>query len=269
MHFLPASVPENLSVGCTGSAATSTGCESAAFLLSLCMGIHVCVWRVCDCGWVPEVRVGCRDFTLPVYAHSVMILSLQLLNSLAVVTFMLPPFILWVVPMAYLNNKMTTKYRKCARELKRLSSNLRSPMFRKSNNDILQIVSDCVRCRRTHSESLTASHSQRVAGVSEHFNESINGLITVRAFDATAAFTAKSCETVDDCSRAQMAQQASPRWLGMRVSSLASVSIFITSFGILISPNRRDLPTAASWCHYAIMSAGGGASGTRRSACVE
>ena len=87
--------------------------------------------------------------------------------------------------------------------MKRLSSNLRSPLF-------------------------------------QHFNESINGLTTVRAFDALAAFTAKSGQTVDDWSRAQMCQQSSPRWLGMRISSLSSVSIFITSFGWPEAGQSRD-----------------------------
>ena len=147
--------------------------------------------------------VNCLDFTVPVYFHSVTMLALQLLTSLGVVSVMLPGFILWVVPMAWANNWLTTKYRNCAREVKRLSSNLRSPLF-------------------------------------QHFNESINGLTTVRAFDALPAFTAKSGQAVDDCSRAQMCQQASPRWLGMRISSLSSVSIFITSFGVLWSPDRLD-----------------------------
>ena len=45
----------------------------------------------------------------------------------------------------------------------------------------------------------------------------INGLTTVRAFDAINSFILKSEKNVDDWTRAQMAQQASPRWLGMRV----------------------------------------------------
>eukprot|EP01043_Picozoa_sp_COSAG02_P026307 COSAG02_NODE_1512_length_12212_cov_4.145133_8_plen_889_part_00 len=147
--------------------------------------------------------VNCLDFTVPVYFHSVAMLALQLLTSLAVVSVMLPGFVLWVVPMAWANNWLTTKYRNCAREVKRLSSNLRSPLF-------------------------------------QHFNESINGLTTVRAFDALPAFVLKSGQTVDDWSRAQMCQQSSPRWLGMRISSLSSVSIFITSFGVLWWPNRLD-----------------------------
>jgi ABC-type multidrug transport system fused ATPase/permease subunit len=147
--------------------------------------------------------INSLDFTLPVYYHQALMLFLQLLNSLAVVAAMLPPFILWVVPMAYWNNWLTAQYRNCARELKRLGSNLRSPMF-------------------------------------QHFNESINGLITVRAFDAVPTFEEKSKQTVDDYARAQMAQSCAPRWLGMRISALAAVSIGLTAGGVIISRNQMD-----------------------------
>jgi ABC-type multidrug transport system fused ATPase/permease subunit len=160
--------------------------------------------------------INSLDFTVPVYYHSVMMLALQLLNSLAVVAVMLPPFMLWVLPMAYLNHKLTTKYRNCARELKRLCSNKKSPIF-------------------------------------THFNETINGLITVRAFDAVGAFTAKSGETVDDQSRAQMCLWAAARWLGMRISALGACSIFIAALGILVDPGRLDAGLVGVVMTYAEM----------------
>eukprot|EP01047_Picozoa_sp_COSAG01_P116827 COSAG01_NODE_45503_length_405_cov_233.258900_1_plen_113_part_01 len=74
----------------------------------------------------------------------------------------------------------------------------------------------------------------------QHFNESINGLITVRAFDAVPTFEEKSKQTVDDYARAQMAQSCAPRWLGMRISALAAVSIGLTAGGVIISRNQMD-----------------------------
>ena len=67
------------------------------------------------------------------YYHSVVMLFLRLLTSLAVVSVMLPVFIIWVLPLAYVNNYLTAQYRNTAREVKRLTSNLRSPLFQHFN----------------------------------------------------------------------------------------------------------------------------------------
>ena len=160
--------------------------------------------------------INSLDFTVPVYYHSVGKLGLEMLTSLTVVCLTLPPFVVWVVPLFYLNNALTARYRNCAREVKRLSSNLRSPLF-------------------------------------QHFNESINGLTTVRAFAAIPEFTQKSNKNVDDCSRAMMAMQAAPRWLGMRISSLSSVSILITALGIAWFPDRLDAGLAGIVLTYTEM----------------
>ena len=66
---------------------------------------------------------------------------LDLASSFAMIIVVLPMFILWVAPMLFLYFRVQKRYRKTARELKRLSSTARSPIF-------------------------------------QHFNETINGLIT-------------------------------------------------------------------------------------------
>ena len=76
------------------------------------------------------------DVSTPVQYHQLIVVTLQLLNSLVVVAVMLPVFFIWLVPMAYINNALTTKYRICGRELKRLASNSRSPMFQHFNETI-------------------------------------------------------------------------------------------------------------------------------------
>ena len=69
------------------------------------------------------------DISTPVQYHHLIVVTLQLINSLVVVGVMLPIFFIWLLPMAYLNHKLTSRYRICTRELKRLASNSRSPMF--------------------------------------------------------------------------------------------------------------------------------------------
>ena len=76
------------------------------------------------------------DISTPVQYHQLIVVTLQLLNSLLVVGVMLPVFFIWLVPMAYLNNSLTARYRVCGRELKRLASNSRSPMFQHFNETI-------------------------------------------------------------------------------------------------------------------------------------
>ena len=69
------------------------------------------------------------DISTPVQYHQLIVVTLQLINSLVVVGVMLPIFFIWLLPMACLNHKLTSRYRICTRELKRLASNSRSPMF--------------------------------------------------------------------------------------------------------------------------------------------
>lgn len=87
----------------------------------------------------------------------------------------------------------------------------------------------------------------------QHFNETINGLLTVRAFQAVPDFVLKSGKTVNDCSRAEMAQNCSPQWLGIRISSLAACSMFLTSLGIVLQPNRLDAGLVGLVLTYANM----------------
>ena len=65
----------------------------------------------------------------------------------------------------------------------------------------------------------------------------------------------KSGRTVNDCSRAEMAQNCSPQWLGIRISSLAACSMFLTSLGIVLQPNRLDAGLVGLVLTYANMGA--------------
>ncbi len=189
------------------------------------------------------------DISTPVQYHQLIVVTLQLLNSLVVVGAMLPVFFIWLGPMAYCNHLLISKYRRCGRELKRLASNSRSPMFQVSP-----------RVRRT---SLVQRFILVLADVgvplsafaAQHFNETINGLLTVRAFQAVPDFVLKSGKTVNDCSRAEMAQNCSPQWLGIRISSLAACSMFLTSLGIVTQPNRLDAGLVGLVLTYANMGA--------------
>lgn len=52
-----------------------------------------------------------------------------------------------------------------------------------------------------------------------------------------------------------MAQNCSPQWLGIRISSLAACSMFLTSLGIVLQPNRLDAGLVGLLLTYANMGA--------------
>lgn len=195
------------------------------------------------------------DISTPVQYHQLIVVTLQLLNSLVVVGVVLPVFFIWLGPMAYCQHTLISKYRVCGRELKRLASNSRSPMFQVS-----RLASRTYQYLSASSESTVITHTHVGCGAlfattTQHFNETINGLLVVRAFQAVPDFVHKSGRTVNDCSRAEMAQNCSPQWLGIRISLLAACSMFLTSLGIVLQPNRLDAGLVGLLLTYANMGA--------------
>ena len=94
-------------------------------------------------------------------------------------------------------------YRKTAREMKRLSSTARSPIF-------------------------------------QHFNETINGLITMRAFGETDRFQDVCGDNVNFFTRTIMCQATIGRWLSVRLQGLGAVTLFWTSLAITLFPDLMD-----------------------------
>ena len=81
--------------------------------------------------------------------------TFALVSCFGVIIWVLPLFALWLVPLLTCYYKVQKSYRLCAREMKRLNSTARSPIF-------------------------------------QHFNETLQGLITIRAFNATERFSDKN-----------------------------------------------------------------------------
>jgi ABC-type transport system involved in cytochrome bd biosynthesis fused ATPase/permease subunit len=68
----------------------------------------------------------------------------------------------------------------------------------------------------------------------QHFNETLQGLITIRAFNATERFQIKNMTNVDYHMRAEMGQNVASRWLTIRMQFLGALSLFLTTFGICL-----------------------------------
>lgn len=144
---------------------------------------------------------------------------LDLITSFAIIVVVLPLFSLWILPMLYLYYRVQRSYRKTAREVKRLSSTSRSPIF-------------------------------------QHFNETINGLITMRAFSATQRFQDKACENVDVFTRTIMCQATIGRWLSIRLQSLGAITLFFTSLNLTLFPDLIDAGLAGLAINYSNMATG-------------
>jgi ABC-type multidrug transport system fused ATPase/permease subunit len=134
---------------------------------------------------------------------------LDLVSSFAVILFVLPVFIVWMLPMLFLYYRLQKQYRKTAREIKRINSNSRSPIF-------------------------------------QHFNETISGLITMRAFGETPRFQAKCGTNIDNFSRTMMCQMTIGRWLSVRLQSLGAATLF---FSALASLDEGLLPISVPHSH--------------------
>ena len=115
-------------------------------------------------------------------------LSDQLMTTVVglAISSLATPFI-WVaaVPVFFIFWNIQQMYRESARELKRLTSIARSPIF-------------------------------------AHFNETVTSLTTVRAFAQQQRLTHKNHKNNDDFGRAMLSQNMCMRWLSIRLNSMST-----------------------------------------------
>ena len=187
-----------------------------------------------------------------------------LISCFSVIIYMLPVFVIWLFPLLTLYYRVQFTYRLAAREMKRLNSNARSPIF-------------------------------------QHFNETLQGLITIRAFGATERFSDKNMVNVDYHMRAEMGQNVSSRcahhsatfasstpnilhcvpaggacgqhganaevrpltlagvffrWLTIRLQFMGAVSLFVTTLGICLYPRAMDAGLTGMVINYALQATG-------------
>ena len=91
-----------------------------------------------------------------------------------------------------------------------------------------------------------------LAQIFQHFNETLQGLITIRAFRATERFAEKNLHNVDFHMKHEMGQNVCSRWLTIRLQFLGAFSLFLTALGITIFPNSMDAGLTGMVINYAI-----------------
>lgn len=100
----------------------------------------------------------------------------------------MPWLTLLVVPLCPVYLSIQSRYRHSSRDIKRLSSNALSPLY-------------------------------------EHFTETLQGLITIRAMSSTTRFKRDFLVKLEECIRAQLTATAAQQWLAIRLQFLGALLV--------------------------------------------
>jgi len=115
-----------------------------------------------------------------------------------------------MIVMGFFYNSVQQYYRASSRELKRLDSIARSPVY-------------------------------------SHFSESLNGLSTIRAYKAQGRFLEQNADRIDESQKAYYCLQSSNRWLSVRLELLGALVVYLSALLVVLGRERID-PGLAGLC---------------------
>eukprot|EP00850_Spirogloea_muscicola_P009079 SM000050S17004 [mRNA] locus=s50:312640:321290:- [translate_table: standard] len=133
------------------------------------------------------------DLNLPDTMLSYLSCLFQVVFALGIIIYVTPLFAIPMIPLAFIYRSVENFYITTSRELKRLDSLARSPIF-------------------------------------AHFGETVQGLVTIRAFRLQDTFVKLNNELLNNSTRAYYATITANRWLGLRLELLGALCIFATAF---------------------------------------
>ncbi|KAG2375146.1 hypothetical protein C9374_010150 [Naegleria lovaniensis] len=125
-------------------------------------------------------------------------------SSLVLISSVSYWFILAMIPILFLYYKIQNYYRNTSRELKRLDAISRSPIF-------------------------------------SHFNETLAGISTIRAYKRQHDFMNKFQKSLDQNNTAHFAQLVSQRWLAFRLEMLGSIIVLCAALTSVIGGSSAAL----------------------------
>ncbi|RIB11911.1 ATP-binding cassette transporter 1 [Gigaspora rosea] len=120
------------------------------------------------------------------------------LATITVISFSTPPFIFVIIPLLFIYNYIQSYYLSTSRELKRLDSLTRSPIY-------------------------------------SHFQETLGGVSTIRAYQQIQRFIAQNEFRLDENQKAYYPSVSCNRWLAVRLELIGSLVIFSASLLAVIS----------------------------------
>jgi ATP-binding cassette subfamily C (CFTR/MRP) protein 1 len=138
------------------------------------------------------------DNTIPMTMRMVFNQLLVVLGTLVAIVFAMPIFTAVVVPVAVVYYFLQKFYVATARQVKRMESIARSPIY-------------------------------------THFGETITGSATIRAFDRTQSFIQENERKIDENQTCYYPVVASNRWLGIRLELIGNLLIMFASLFAVMS----------------------------------
>ncbi|KAF9920355.1 hypothetical protein FBU30_009841 [Linnemannia zychae] len=148
--------------------------------------------------------------------HSFLLTALSVIGIVVVISTSMPSFILAAVFIVAIYMVIAMLYVPVSRDLKRLNSNSRSPIL-------------------------------------NHFSETFNGLITIRAYGFEKRFLDKNLITLDNNNRTFLLLWSTNRWLHWRVDATGALVSFSTAMLILKNWDRIEPGWAAMSLSYSLM----------------
>lgn len=141
----------------------------------------------------------------------------QLISIVCLVEIAVPAFLLFYVPVMYWYVKYARIYRASGREIKRLNSNSKSPIF-------------------------------------QHFNETLAGLTSIRAFAASQRFLEVNRDHIDKNATTLKCADTAIRWFAMRLQLCSALIVLVTTLFITLDPGHLDPATAGLALSYSLTS---------------
>ena len=138
------------------------------------------------------------DTTLSESIRSVILLGAQIVGSLILMCIATPFFIIPLLPCMYGYWWIQKNFRQSSREVKRMDSTTRSPLF-------------------------------------AHFSETLTGLSTIRAYHRESVFIDGNHTRLDGNVRAYYLVILMQRWIGLRLETLASAIVFFSAAVIVLT----------------------------------
>jgi ABC-type multidrug transport system fused ATPase/permease subunit len=138
------------------------------------------------------------DTSLPSNFNQLLSFAFMIAGSFVTIGSVLPIFFVCLIPNSLLYVKAAQKYRPFSRDIKRLISIVRSPVF------------SC-------------------------FGEALHGASTIRAFGARSFFVNKIERLSDVCNRTDMQNSLSNRWIACRLDFCANLFVVFTALSAVIA----------------------------------
>ncbi len=159
------------------------------------------------------------DETLPFTLGMLFSMLFACLATVGIISFVTPLFLVFLFPLGYIYRLSQQYYIASSRELKRLDSVSRSPIY-------------------------------------THFTETIDGVTVVRSYDMESTFINTNRTRLDENQKAYFCFQTANRWLGIRLESIGNTVVGLSALFAVLSRGSITAGLAGLSISYALQMTG-------------